>query len=423
MRTHRGKAALAALALGALTLAGCSGGADTSPSSADETLTIARWAGPHADTSIELIKEFTKETGINVRVDAIDYAQLKQKQTLNLQSKTGDYDLVYVPAAWYQEYIDAGYLEPLNDFLDDPELAGADYDFTDFIPASTDITSKDGNVYGLPDIMQTDLLVYDTDALATAGLDVPKTWDEALAVAAYFKEEGTGIALPARQGDAIVDVFSTLAKGNDAALFDADGALDLTNPKVVEAAQFIQDLTAQSVDGSTGWHYDEVAKAMQFGQAPIGITISGLFSALEDPAQSQVAGKLGYAPLPYNDSVSGYLATSSYSVAADSKHKEDAFKLAAWLTSKETEKKMIQAYPGHLSARASVFDDESLAADAPWMPAVKETLANATTVPLQANAAALIDALGVGLNGMVVNGTAPDAVMQDVQSQLATQFK
>jgi len=83
---------------------------------------------------------------------------------------------------------------------------------------------------------------------------------------------------------------------------------------------------------------------------------------------------------------------------------------------------MIQAFPGHLSLRTSVFDDPSLAAKAPWLPVVKDTLGNASTPPLQANGAKLTDALGAGMNGLFVKGGDPAQMLQSVQSQLASDF-
>jgi spermidine/putrescine-binding protein len=57
-------------------------------------LVISRWAGSHADDQAAMLGEFEKATGIRVRMDAIDYGQLRQKQMLNMGGKTGAYDLV-----------------------------------------------------------------------------------------------------------------------------------------------------------------------------------------------------------------------------------------------------------------------------------------------------------------------------------------
>src|ERR1700757_649667 len=91
-------------------------------------LVISRWARPHADDQAAVLKQFENETGIRVRMDAIDYFQLRQKQTLNLSGKTGAYDLVWAQEVWLPEYVSAGYLLPLDDFVKDASLSGKDFD-------------------------------------------------------------------------------------------------------------------------------------------------------------------------------------------------------------------------------------------------------------------------------------------------------
>jgi len=427
------KISLAVAAVAAVALTGCSsdkeqtGGANSSGSGSragsgsGETLTLSRFAGPWSDASVEVLKDFTKQTGIKVRVDAIDYAQLQQKQILNMQGKTGAYDVVYVPENWYQQYIKAGYLASLDDLLKDPAV-GVTVSTADYDKTAIGITSSGGKLYGLPDSTQTDLLCYDKDKFSAAGLSEPKTWDDLLAAAKYFKDHGSGIAMPARQGTAIVDMLITLAKGNDSSVITQDGKLNLTDPGVVQAAQFLQQLMQYALPGSTSWHYDETTKALQFGQAPLGVCLSGLASATENPKQSKVAGKLVYVPMPHNKSVSGYLLTWNYSVTADSKHQQDAAKLAAWLTSKDAQSKMWSLYPGPLSLRNDLFNDTAQASKFPWLPAVKEGLTNAATPPLGANAAKLFDALGAALNGNYVNHSDPASALKKVQDQLAADF-
>lgn len=426
MRKSRGSVAIGLAALMALTgLTACASEAEEpaaeSPQS-DITLTVSRWAGPQADAQQELLDQYSAETGVTIRFDAIDYGQLKQKQTLNMSTATGEYDLIYVPEAWVGEYTEADYLTDLSDFVTDEALTGPDWDFADFNESGVEVYTRDDALYALPYFVQTPLVVFDEEALDAAGLDAPSTWDETLEVAKYFKEQGSGIALPFRQGSAIVNIMAVLLAGNDTDFFDESGALDLSNPDVVEAVEFIQELSQYGLEGSNAWHWDEVNKALQFGQAPIGILTSGLFTALENPDESNVAGKLAYAPLPYSETPAGLLQTWGWAVPADSKHQEEAFKLGAWLTSKASQKEMGTIDPSFISFRESLYTDADLTANAPWLPTVQEALAKGVTVPLQPNAPALTDALSVGLSGVVSSGEDPATMLQGIQDTLASQF-
>jgi multiple sugar transport system substrate-binding protein len=390
----------------------------------DVTLTVSRWAGPQADAQKALLDEYSKQTGVKIRFDAIDYGQLKQKQTLNMSTKTGEYDLIYVPEAWYGEYSKAGYLTPLGDYVKNEKLTGAGWDFADFSADAIKVYSDaDGSLKSLPYFAQTPLLVYNKTMLEKAGLQPPKTWKEMLAVAKYFKEKGTGIALPFRQGSAITNILAVLLAGNNADFFDKSGKLDLTNPAVVETATFMQELSKYSLNGSNGWHWDEVNKVLQFGQAPLGITASGLFKALEDPDQSNVAGQLGYAPIPYSKQAAGLLQTWGWAIPADSKNKDEAFKLAAWLDSKQALTEMSKADPSFISFRKSLASDPALAKNAPWLAVANEAFAHGVTLPLQPAAPELLTALAAGLSTIVTNPTSDVAAMlKGVQSTEASKF-
>jgi ABC-type glycerol-3-phosphate transport system substrate-binding protein len=386
------------------------------------TLTVSRWAGPQADGQRQLLDEYAKAAGVTVKLDAIDYGQLKQKQTLNMRTKTGEYDLVYVPEAWMGEYAKAGYLTSLDNYVTNPKLTGDDWNFADLAKVGLNIYTVDGSLLALPYFVQTPLLVYNQDALKQGGFAAPKTWADLLKIAKYFKEKGSGIALPYRQGSAITDILAVLLAGNGTSFFNTEGKLALTQPAVVETVTFMRELGQYSLNGSKGWHWDEVNKALQFGQAPVGITASGLVKALEDENDSNVAGKLGYAAIPYNKQPAALLQSWAWAVPADSKHKEESFKLAAWLTSKAALSKMSKADPSFISFRVSLASDPEIAKKAPWLGTANQALANGVTLPLRPDAPELLNALATGLSGVVANGDDPAKMLEGVQTSLASKF-
>jgi len=395
------------------------------PAAEPVTLTISRWAGPHADDQIELIKQFTEETGITVKVDAIDYGQLYQKQTLNMSGKTGGYDLVWAQEIWLPKYVSLGYLAPMEPFINDPAVMAnlPGFDLANYNQSLIKTNTIDGKLYGLPTFIQTPMLVYNISMFEEAGIAIPEnwTWEETLAAAQAFKDKGTGIAVPAKQGMAAVDVFAAIMRSNGGDYFDESGSLALNQEANVEAAQFWKDLADVSMQGSATWHWDEVNKAVQFGQAPIGITISGLLNQLEDTENSTVVGKIGYAPLPYSENAYGTLALWSWCVTADSKHPNEAFQLAAWLTSMETEKAMTMKN-GQISAVTSLFSDPELTATMPWLPALSQALENSATQPLTDNAPQLSEKMAEILSGVFTGTMTPQEALDGAQEALAELF-
>jgi multiple sugar transport system substrate-binding protein len=193
-------------------------------------------------------------------------------------------------------------------------------------------------------------------------------------------------------------------------------------PENIETVNYWKDLVAVSMRGSTNWHFDEVNKALQFGEAPIGITISGLCGPLEDEQQSKVAGKLGYAALPYKIRPFGTLSVWSWCVAADSRHPKEAYRLAAWLTSKSVGKQ-LNLKDGQIGGRQSLLSDAELVSKEPWLPAVSEALKNADTQPLEKSAPKLMEAMQAALSAVAVNGADAKDQLEQVQKALSPEFK
>lgn len=335
------------------------------------TLVTSRWSGPHADYQKNLLERYTKETGIQVIQDDIAYGQLRTKQTMNMANKTAGYDLVWVLEKWMKDYVKAGYILPLNSYFE--KTPG--FNIKNYMPGLIKLNTFNAKVYGIPTMLQTAIVAYDTQKLQKAGFEPPNTWDEILAVARHFKAQGTGIAMPVRKGMFDDNIWDALMYSNDGSYFDAEGQLRLDCAENIEALQFYQKLMQCAIKGSLNWHVDEANRQLQFGHAPIGITISGLAGILEDPARSTIAGHVGYLPMPYKKHPAGTVSTWNWCIPADSKHPEEAFKLIAWLTSRSIEKEQSLAN-GQLSAVSSLFNDDELRRKLPFLSAVMPYLDN-----------------------------------------------
>src|SRR5690606_24192947 len=60
----------------------------------------------------------------------------------------------------------------------------------DFVPSSLAPVKIDGKVYGVPEIMHSDGLVYNKTLFAQMGLQVPETWEEFVELCELLKREG-----------------------------------------------------------------------------------------------------------------------------------------------------------------------------------------------------------------------------------------
>lgn len=381
------------------------------------TLVTSRWSGPHADYQKKLLERYSRETGVQVNQDDVDFGQLRTKQTMNMANKTGGYDVIWVLESWIEDYVKAGHIIPLNPYFE----KAPGFDIKNYMPGLVKLNTYDGKVYGIPTMVQTAIVAYDKRKLQEAGFGPPNTWDEILAVARHFKAQGSGIAMPVRKGMFDDNIWDTLMYSNDGSYLDAQGNLRLDCVENIETLEFYQKLMQYALKGSLDWHVDEANKQLQFGHAPIGITISGLAGILDDPERSTIAGHVGYLPLPYKTHPAGIVSVWNWCIPADSKHPEDAMKLIAWLTSSAVEKEQSLTN-GQLSAVNSLFYDIELRSKFPFLPAVITYLNNPHTPLVAPHGKELMDGITEILFRVSVSPVDPAEELKQLQQKMQPHF-
>jgi len=155
------------------------------------TIVASRWAGPHADDQKAVCQQYADAV---IKIDDIDYGNLKQKQITSLSS-SADYDLIWASEVWLPEYVAKGWLLPLDDYV---QSGGTD--LSAYSAGMVAADTFDGKLYALPTFAQTLILTINKEWFDREGQKIPATVDELIATARYFKEKGTGIAIPATQG-------------------------------------------------------------------------------------------------------------------------------------------------------------------------------------------------------------------------------
>jgi ABC-type glycerol-3-phosphate transport system substrate-binding protein len=390
--------ALVAVVGTALALAGCtsSGGSSSSdphvaPTSADgpygtftgENLTLSRWAGdPWTAGQTEAAKAWGKETGGSIKIDAVPYENLHDKQALTLSSGS-DYDIVYVHPSWFGEFVKAGYLAPIDDELGDAKRNPKGFSADSYLPGVLSQGASGGKQYCLPDFVSTIVVAYRTDLFQAAGLDAPKTVDEVIADAKKLngKDGMAGIALPGKRTGAVADTFGSLLTAQGNWWYGADGKATLDDAAAKKAMQFYVDAAKLAPQGMLNMAVDDAATAGATGAAAMVVSTTPSLSALEDPAKSKTVGKWGYAPIAFTaGKPGGELIYWNWCISANSKHKDAAYSFLQYYTDTAQQAKVAVA-AATLGATKDFYTDKDLAAKLPFLPAVNEALTNSNPQP------------------------------------------
>lgn len=428
--------ALVMVMIGTL-IAGCGSGED----SGGEGTADQPYAGTeinvlcegHASSNAyeQLASEFEEETGITVNLEIIPYEELPQKVLLSFSQKSDAYDMVMNDSVSLQGYIDNDYIACLDDYIANDDL-NQYYDKSDFVEAYERNMESDGKVYGLPVYGESSFLMYRKDLFEEYGLEVPTTMEE-LENCAKTIYEGTngevaGITLRGQQGIHVIYTWSAWLWGFGGHYFDENGKLDLNTPEAIEGTEsFCRLLNNYGPEGYTNFGWQENRLLFQQGGAAMTIdaTVNGAYC--EDPDESEIVGKVGYAPVPAavenEEGGPAALAVHGFYInnAIEDKQKEAAFLFGSWATSAEVQEKAMDIEPHcgitSLTAIESDAFQEKYAAFANDMVAALE-VANPLYVPTNTEANEIINKVGTALSKCLVESDNIPAILEEVNDDV-----
>jgi multiple sugar transport system substrate-binding protein len=334
-----------------------------------------------------LVPDFEQLTGIKVQYETFTEDQYRQKVLLELAAGTGSVDVIHTATSNEGlKFWKSGWYEPLDDYLKNPRLTDPAYDLADISKPALRGNTFDGKLVALPTTQQTTMLYYRKDLFDKMKLKVPQTFAELEETAKKLhnaEESGqklVGIVLRGKKAAATSQWAPYLFGfgGN----WLKDGKPALGTPEAVKAYDFYGSLLRNyGPPGAVNYHWYECISLFVQGKAAMYTDVSNRIFFFEDPAKSQVVGKVGYALFPAGPA--GRRPTMevwSMAVSSKSKKKEAAYLFVEWAASKENVLKMH--LKGAPSARASAWKDAKFLAEQKhkdWVDASLKSLDIATT--------------------------------------------
>jgi multiple sugar transport system substrate-binding protein len=304
-----------------------------------EKLTVVLFEPVEQKAAFEVSKLFEEKFGIKVEINAIPWSNLHEKIIADLTAKTGTYDIIFIPGLWSLEFIYADYIEPLNQFWDNPNLPK--FDIEDYPASVVNLVSQDGNIYWIPHHGTTQILFYRKDLFEAEGLKPPETYDELFEIAAKFTNNPKypdvwGFATTPAQGEFASSTWSTWLWSWGGDYFDENWNPIFNNEIGVASLEaYAEAVKKFSPPDSLNWGNDDSGAAFQQGRLAMLQMWPYLGAAMEDPSQSKVVGKVGYAPLPKKELLFPRLGSWGGTISKFSKNKEWAYMWLAFYNSKE----------------------------------------------------------------------------------------
>ncbi|MCH7766493.1 MAG: extracellular solute-binding protein, partial [Acidobacteria bacterium] len=155
----------ALLLAGLLPLGGCQSRQATAE------LTIAVNAGVEGDALKAAAADYQERFGVRMHVVELPYANLFEKQLVDLVSATGAYDVIMLDDPWFPRYVEDDRLTPLEPMFEQRGLPGPD---PDFLPACLAVCRhpyQSGQLFALPYVGNSQLFFYRRDLFDKYGLE------------------------------------------------------------------------------------------------------------------------------------------------------------------------------------------------------------------------------------------------------------
>ena len=305
------------------------------------------------------LNEFTEKTGITVEMEILGNDDYANKAAIELAGKSNTLDVIFLrPLTDLKQYLQNGWLTDLSRIGED-----ADFDLDDYFDASLDSCSSDGVLYGVPIVAESQIMYYRKDLLEEKGLDVPKTLDELVEVAAALNDpanEFYGFFMRGKS-NALVTQFSSI-------LYSFGGRFNTATESLAGTEEFKNAVTwygnilnKYAPPGVANMTWTEGAALFAQGKLGIFIDSDAIFGNITgDESVAITNDQIGFSVIPagpVGQPTPFYATIGAWSIPTYSEKQDAALEFIKWAESKEMGYRMTTSVQ-NAGCRSSIYRDQ-----------------------------------------------------------------
>ena len=350
------------------------------PAHADATLTIATVNNGDMVVMQRLASQFEQQhPDIHLRWVVLEENVLRQRVTTDIATKAGQFDILTIGNYEVPIWAKQGWLRPMDNLP-------AAYDANDLLKPVRDGLTYEGKLYALPFYGESAMTYYRTDLFQKAGLTMPDqpSYEQIRQFADKITDKQNqiyGICLRGKPGWGENMAFITaLVDAEGGQWFDANWKPTIDTPAWRKAITYYSDmLKADGPPGASSNGFNENLALFASGHCGMWIDATVAGGMLFDKKQSQVAEKVGFAPMPIGSYKGGptWLWSWNLAIPATSKQPDAATAFITWATSKEyialvaKENGWVSVPPG---TRNSTYENPEYQKVAPFADFVRKAI-------------------------------------------------
>jgi len=296
--------------------------------------------------AVDLVKShltaFEGKTGIKVNYSNAPWAQYRDTMVTKFVGKA-PIDALWVSDSWLPEWADAGWIAPVNAY---PDLMKYNEGTDEFCVKSMQYKGKQ---YGLTYYSDYMAFFYDEEMLKKAGFtQPPRTWEEVVQQSARIKQMGLSqypLMLSMARESWLVEFLTALVYSNGGRFTDDNGMALMADQKrgAQQALQWVVDAVQKhKIVSPACVEIGELNGLKSFTSGNHAFAMLGRYRirTLNDPAQSQIAGRVKQCLMPAGPGGShatvGWMRFHAMTAhaAADKARAANAAKLLEWFGGK-----------------------------------------------------------------------------------------
>jgi len=336
----------------------------TSCAKEEVTLTIAWAEWDPANFLVELSKDFTKETGIPVTVEAIPWGQFETKVFTNFAAKGDTYDIVVGDSQWLGRGAEGNHYVDLTEWMKTTGIGATISPLA--LKYLGEYPKGSGKYYAVPAEGDANGFAYRKDLFgdpkeqeafkAKYGYDlaIPKEYSQMRDIAEFFTRPD---ANPPLYGIALFlgKDYDSVTMGFQQVMWSFGGSFGdeetykveamLNSDVSVEALQFYVDMAKFTPPGSENYYWSECLTAFQQGKVAIAMDFFAFFPGLTIKEKNPHVDNTGFFASPGQTGADGTfrrfisIGGQGMSISKYSKHQEEAKKFIEWFCKTENQRK------------------------------------------------------------------------------------
>lgn len=424
-----GGVAAAALTAAPL-IAACSSGGSSPGGSASGTIKIGSFQDPAMKPFREtFVKQFQQETGIQVVYEETSYDAFYTAAKSDGLAKAGAYDIYVMDDNWVPEFAAGEIIQSLDKlgFKPNPDIIAKGLDQGYWPPRTGPRLKafKDAKpeLFAVVIIDDVNLLYYNTDYFPNA----PKKWDdiESVIKAKSAPPNLYGFSVRGAKGNPAVMTYLPFLNAYGGKFVNDDWSSGLDSPEAIAALARELSWTPYMPSSTPSFDTGDMTGVLLQGKAMAITDYTGTaVTAIDDPSQSKVVGKINLASTPSQTKPGPAIGTFICGISSGAKNPQAAVKFLDWFTSDKIQLQFAQG--GSAAVTQKALTDPTSAGKFRWLPAIAQSVADCTPKPRTPDEPKFEDILGtqinIALGKAIAQKSGYDQIAKDALTEAAKQM-